>query len=415
MSPELPEWPPEWREPENEARRLFYCAVLALLVDEVAEGTRLLEEALAKGERSLGPEHPQVAETLNILGKTYQRAGRVAEAEAQFRRVLALGERALGPDHQETIYAGFYLARLLRETGRPEEAAPVELRHQAAVQQMHDRVEQEVAHEFEEDDEPQPTSETQRLVFQAIDAMVDGKLGEATRLLEEALAEGERSLGPEHPHVAEALSHLASVAHFLKRPAEAEALYLRALAIYERAVGPESLAVARELSDLGAFYQTQGDPVRGEVHYRKALETWERLPAGEGPPPTGLRSGLGECLVQLGRPDEAAPLLREVWADRARLFADRYRTDELHASWWDAFYLSRGSRIRLEQRLESIRYDLSRAEREVGPEHPHVAFHLERLVRFLRRLDRLDDVPALEVRAQAIRARAASPSEDRER
>ena len=47
-------------------------------------------------ETALGPEHPDVAASLNSMGDLYNTQGRYAEAEPLFRRTLAIREKALG-------------------------------------------------------------------------------------------------------------------------------------------------------------------------------------------------------------------------------------------------------------------------------------------------------------------------------
>ena len=53
-------------------------------------------------EKALGPEHPDVATSLNNLAALYQATGRYAEAEPLYQRALAILEEVLGPDHPNT-------------------------------------------------------------------------------------------------------------------------------------------------------------------------------------------------------------------------------------------------------------------------------------------------------------------------
>ena len=52
-------------------------------------------------EKALGPEHPDVANSLNNLAALYQAQGRYAEAEPLYKRALAISEKALGPEHPD--------------------------------------------------------------------------------------------------------------------------------------------------------------------------------------------------------------------------------------------------------------------------------------------------------------------------
>jgi tetratricopeptide (TPR) repeat protein len=63
------------------------------------EAEPLYRQALAISEKALGPDHPDVATSLNNLALLYRDEGRFAEAEPLFQQALAIIEMALGPDH----------------------------------------------------------------------------------------------------------------------------------------------------------------------------------------------------------------------------------------------------------------------------------------------------------------------------
>jgi tetratricopeptide (TPR) repeat protein len=68
---------------------------------------------------------------LLLLGVIYQAQGNYAEAEPLYRRSLAILERALGPEHPDVAQSLENYAALLRETGRADEAAEMEARAKA--------------------------------------------------------------------------------------------------------------------------------------------------------------------------------------------------------------------------------------------------------------------------------------------
>jgi Tetratricopeptide repeat len=53
----------------------------------------LLRRALAIDEKSLGPDHPNVARDLNNLARLLKDTNHLSEAEALMRRALAIGRR----------------------------------------------------------------------------------------------------------------------------------------------------------------------------------------------------------------------------------------------------------------------------------------------------------------------------------
>ena len=84
------------------ARLLMQTGRLLDIQGEYAAARPLLERALAIRERSLGPDHPDTATSLNNLALCLQAQGAYAEARPLLERALAIRERSLGPDHPDT-------------------------------------------------------------------------------------------------------------------------------------------------------------------------------------------------------------------------------------------------------------------------------------------------------------------------
>ena len=82
-------------------------------------------------EKALGPEHPDVALSLNNLAGLYDNQGKYAEAEPLYQRSLAIREKALGPGHPSVAESLENYAALLRATERSADAVIMELRARA--------------------------------------------------------------------------------------------------------------------------------------------------------------------------------------------------------------------------------------------------------------------------------------------
>ncbi len=63
--------------------------------------SRFTERALAIWEKALGPDHPDVAASLNNLASLYHAQGAYERAKPLYERALAIREKALGPDHPD--------------------------------------------------------------------------------------------------------------------------------------------------------------------------------------------------------------------------------------------------------------------------------------------------------------------------
>jgi len=88
-----------------------------------AEAVPLYMSAISMYEKTLGPDHPEVAKDLVNLGNALCDLRRHADAEALYSRALAIDREALGAAHPEVAMDLSNLGIVLRVTGRHEEAA----------------------------------------------------------------------------------------------------------------------------------------------------------------------------------------------------------------------------------------------------------------------------------------------------
>jgi CHAT domain-containing protein len=83
------------------ATSLNNIALLYYTTGRYGEAAPLLQRSLAILEKALGPEHPDVAMSLNNIALLNDTTGRYAEAESLYKRSLAIREKALGPEHPD--------------------------------------------------------------------------------------------------------------------------------------------------------------------------------------------------------------------------------------------------------------------------------------------------------------------------
>jgi tetratricopeptide (TPR) repeat protein len=81
------------------------------------------EKALVAREQHLGPDHLEVANTLNTLGASYAQLQRFDDADRAFRRALAIRREKLGENDLLTGQSLNNLALLCAARGNVEEAA----------------------------------------------------------------------------------------------------------------------------------------------------------------------------------------------------------------------------------------------------------------------------------------------------
>jgi hypothetical protein len=110
------------------AQSVVDAAEQAAAAGDYASAERLLREAVLLQETSLGPLHPDVANTLNNLGVVCERLEKPVEAEEYFRRACAIAAAVFEPDHPFVITSRKNLEDFCAARGRtvdPPRPAPL--------------------------------------------------------------------------------------------------------------------------------------------------------------------------------------------------------------------------------------------------------------------------------------------------
>jgi tetratricopeptide (TPR) repeat protein len=207
-------------------------------------------------ERNYGPEHVEVASTLNNLANAYGDLGDHQEKKRLLQRALVIFERYYGPEHVEIARILGNLANAYGALGDPKEQQRL-LQRALMLQERHYGPEHVVV------------ARTLHNLGNAYGALGDHQ--EKKRLLQRALVIFERYYGPEHVEVACTLNNLAAAYGALGEPKEAKPLLLRALEIQESYYGAEHVGVASTLNNLATAYGDLGDHQEKKRLLQRAL------------------------------------------------------------------------------------------------------------------------------------------------
>ena len=118
----------EWDTLNQEAMELYRTG-------KYDRGVLIARKALEVAEKNVGPNHLDVATSLNNLallyytqGRLYRAQSRYEQAEPLYKRALAIREKALGPDHPDVAECLNNLAELYRTQGRYAKAKKLKQR-----------------------------------------------------------------------------------------------------------------------------------------------------------------------------------------------------------------------------------------------------------------------------------------------
>ncbi|QWG23137.1 CHAT domain-containing protein [Bradyrhizobium sediminis] len=272
-----------------------------------SQAVPLAQRLLADMEKAHGPDHRDVAASLNNLALLYGNQGRDAEAEPLYRRSLAIMEKAFGPDSAEVGAGLGNLAALYQRQGRYADAEPLFKRSLALREKSLGREHPDVA---------------QSLNNLATHYEKQDRHADSEPLFRRALAIYQKAAGPEHPAVATVLNNLGQVAKVQGRHAEAEPLIKRSLAIREKVLGRDHPDVARSLNNLADLYERQGRYTEAAPLFEQALAVRERAVGPDHPDAATSTNNLAAFYQASGRPDDALPLVQRLIASgRAELRA----------------------------------------------------------------------------------------------
>lgn len=91
-------------------------------------GAKVTKKALSVAQKTFGPNHPNVANSLNNLAEFYRAQSKYAEAEPLFKRSLAIYEKAVGKDHPDVATVLENMARSSEKIGKKDEALKLKAR-----------------------------------------------------------------------------------------------------------------------------------------------------------------------------------------------------------------------------------------------------------------------------------------------
>jgi serine/threonine protein kinase len=276
----------------------------------------LLQDALAIRRRTLGEQHPEVAESLDDLGSLQFEIGNLGEAERLLRDALALRRRTLGDEHLDTATTENHLAMALRRKETPEANAEVEQLYRSALA-------------------------ARRKVLGADDRAIAESLNDlgllfsqnkrdyaaAEPLFREALEINRRVFGNDHLEVSITLNNLALLLRDTGRYGEAESRLREALVIDRHVLGEEHPAVGVVFNNLANVLERKGDLAGAESMYRDALTLRRKAFPNEADghwEVATIKSLLGGCLTAAKRYADAEPLLLESYPVIKANFGDAH-------------------------------------------------------------------------------------------
>lgn len=280
--------------PQPAIRAMRLLGVVLFFQGRLAESETVLADVLARQTRVFGPEDPDVVETSSMLAGVLRDLGRLEEADRLQDEALARLRARYGESHPRTLVAGFLKAMVLERQAR----------HDEAVALMRG-----VVREGERVLGPEHFSTGAWSGMLGAVLLERGDTDEALAYLRRSLAVIERSADGSD----EAGDLHYRIAWILARRSDPEATeaYGAARAFHAGRPAGDPDFVSDGLHYLAWTMRHMGDLDQAEAVYRRALELYRPALSSRHPSLLATVAGLGEVLVDQGRPTEAEPFLSE--------------------------------------------------------------------------------------------------------
>ncbi len=283
---------------EETARILFRLSRIKLFTGKGEEAMELTRRSLAMREALLGPDDPDLAQTLLLAGFLCRTAaGDAEEAIGLLERALPIYESFYGPESEETGYCLLQLGVSYGNAFKHEEAERVFKRKLALDERLYGPESVEVA-----------------LSLNNLASIYKRRYdyGRAVPMYERSIAIREKVSDPADPELGRALENLARVYLGQYRYAESEAAYKRVLEIYETAYGRDSVDYGFAMGFLGFLYKEMGRYAEAEPLLTGSAEIIEHH-YGVGDPRTcGRLNDLALLHKDQGRLPEAEAAFRRI-------------------------------------------------------------------------------------------------------
>jgi CHAT domain-containing protein len=357
---------------------------------QMTEAETLLRRALAIREKSLGPNHTDVASALETLSQIELKQNRVNDAERDVSRAIRIDENALGPDHLVTALARMQLGNLRHRQMRDAEAIDIFNRALTVFRN------------------PNASGPADLMVATALNNIAEiyraqGRLQPAEERFVEALSLEEKLFGADSVHVIAILSNLGELRREQGRLAEAEQLAQRSLTIREKVLGPDHPDVAISLNNLAIVFSKQGRAAEAERLLERAFAIHQKVYGPEHPITATTLNNVALAQTYLGRINDAEQLYSKSLAIREKSLGPMHVDVAISL---DNLAILLVKQQRYVEAEPLARRSLAIREAALGGSHPLVADSLNNLAVILDSLGQHQDAEPLLRRSLDIRVRA---------
>lgn len=295
-------------QPLVQARMLHTLGHIYNKLARTDRAVELLREALRVREARLPPDHPEVIESVDLLGIVLGRLQAFDEARALLER--ALTAREAGDDLEDLAATLNNLGNLHWRRSELEDAEALHRRALAIRESMPER-------------DPVHIGDSANNL--GVLLMAEERLLEAVHFLTRAAEAHVEAYGPAHPTPAVAFNNLGATEMRLGRWADAEKHLRQAVTAWRDAYGPSHVHTLRAEYNLANTLRRQGQTEEAQQMLRSILDRQRALNPRNDVDVARTLSVLGLILTDTGDFDAARDALDESLTLRTAFFGAEHR------------------------------------------------------------------------------------------
>jgi tetratricopeptide (TPR) repeat protein len=229
--------------------------------EEYADAIRFYEKSIEINEKTLPPNHPDLATSYGNIGSVYDNMGEYSKALSFHEKSIEIYEKTLPPNHPHLATSYSNIGRVYDNMGEYSKAFSF----------------QEKAFEIREKTLP-PNHPHLATSYSNIGRVYDnmGEYSKAFSFHEKALEIDEKTLLPNHPNLAISYSNIGSVYDKMGEYSKALSFHEKALEIDEKTLLPNHPNLAISYSNIGSVYDKMGEYSKALSFHEKVLEIEEK-------------------------------------------------------------------------------------------------------------------------------------------
>jgi serine/threonine protein kinase/predicted negative regulator of RcsB-dependent stress response len=278
------------------AKALCNLAYLRIQRGRLDEAEPMIERAHAIYTDRFGADHEKTAESLRYLGDLRVAQQRYDEAQAHFSRACEVYDERIAAHDLRMLKVLYHWSNLLI-VRREFEEAQEKIDRIRAITRAH----------------PDVSRWAQAVVFlnEGKIHLARGEFESAQGSFQETIDSALEIFGEEHTFLADIYNYMGHTLYYMQRYTEAEDWFGKGLEIFEATDGPESLGCGACLAFIAHARWMQGDLEAAEAKLRQAIPIYRQVYGSDSRTLAYYLLNLGQLLRDREKHDEALPFFEE--------------------------------------------------------------------------------------------------------